>query len=385
VNDTEPVRAAVETLSKALEAEDFSGWDPYDALASPVIAKVARLGLLRQVGIQTVKALPVNVRPFLGVPKQQHTKALALFVSAYSRLAAQPGGEHYRELAVDHGERLRGRAVPSGGGIGWGYDFDVQTRWGYYRRGQPNGVVTAFAAHALLDLASVTGDDGLREPVERMLAFARSELLVERADGSFFSYVAGSKTPIHNASLLVASVFARCDALDSDEGLSARSAVEYSLDCQRPDGSWPYGEGARLGWVDGYHTAYVLRTLAWCDGVAGAPPVREAIVSGLDLYLKRLIDPDGAPRSSLRFRYPLDIHAAASAIWSLSELRDYDERALPIAKRVLDWALRSMRREDGRFAFQRRRLFRNSVPYVRWSDGHMLLGLASYLRAVENG
>ena len=383
MNDLVPLRDAIQTLSRALEAEDFSGWDPYDALASPLIAKVARLGLLRQVGIQTVKALPMNVRPFLGVPKQQHTKALALFVSAYSRLAAQPGGEHYRELAVGLGERLRGRAVSSGDGIGWGYDFDVQTRWGYYRRGQPNGVVTAFAAHALLDLAGVTGDDGLREPVEQMLAFARSELLVERAEGSFFSYVAGSKTPIHNASLLVASVFARCNALDSDEVLSARSAIEYSLGCQRPDGSWPYGEGVTLGWVDGYHTAYVLRTLAWCDGVAGSPPVREAVVSGLDLYLERLIDPDGGPRSSLRFRYPLDIHAAASAIWSLSELRGYDERALPIAKRVLDWSLRSMRREDGRFAFQRRRLFRNSVPYVRWSDGHMLLALASYLRAVE--
>jgi hypothetical protein len=42
-----------------------------------------------------------------------------------------------------------------------------------------------------------------------------------------------------------------------------------------------------------------------------------------------------------------------------------------------------MRREDGRFIFQRRRFLRNSLPYVRWSDGHMLLALTTYLRAVE--
>ena len=44
-----------------------------------------------------------------------------------------------------------------------------------------------------------------------------------------------------------------------------------------------------------------------------------------------------------------------------------------------------MRREDGRFAFQKRRLFRASFPYARWSDGHMLLALSEYLTATANG
>jgi hypothetical protein len=44
-----------------------------------------------------------------------------------------------------------------------------------------------------------------------------------------------------------------------------------------------------------------------------------------------------------------------------------------------------MRRDDGRFAFQQRRLFRTSVPYARWSDGHMLLALSEYLTATTDG
>jgi hypothetical protein len=110
--------------------------------------------------------------------------------------------------------------------------------------------------------------------------------------------------------------------------------------------------------------------------------VADALRRGLGLYLDRLIEPDGTPRASLEGRYPIDIHAASSAVTALSRLREYDERSLATAERVLGWTLGNMTRRDGRFAFRRHRLLRNSVPYIRWSDGHMLLALSSYLDAV---
>jgi hypothetical protein len=386
LSDAPRVRAASVALATAVENEQFSGWDPYDALSSALVRRVARGRLLRQVAIQAVKALPINPRPLLAVPSQQHTKGLALFVSAYRRLAELGPDTHARTVALELAERLAQRALPMGDGVGWGYDFDVQTRWGYYKRGEPNAVVSAFAAQALLDADELSPKGGFRSLAEEALAYASEQLLVERQDGRFFAYFAGSKTPIHNANLLIASLFARCGEGASEQLGAAHDAVEYSLRCQRPDGSWPYAEGMSLRWVDGYHTAYVLRSLAWWEGRAGAPPVREALLSGLDLYLTRLIDRDGAARATLRLRYPLDIHAGASAVWMLSELADYDDRAFSTAARVLDWILDNMQRPDDRFAFQRRRLFRNSVPYIRWSDGHMLLALATYLgRAAGTG
>lgn len=368
-------RVTAENLSAALEAVRFAGWDPYDALSSPRLRAWARSSLSRRAAIQLVKHAPLGVRWALQIPRRRHTKALAVLVSAYVQLASLDRVGRYRGLALELAPVLADRAVRTGEGLGWAYEFDVQTRWGYYKAGWPNAVVTAFAAHALLDVAELTGDGAYGDLARQALSYAESELFVERADARFFAYFAGSTVPVHNANMLMAGVFARC----AERLRSPAAAVGYSLEHQRPDGSWPYGEGRGLGWVDGFHTAYVLEGLARWHESAPSEEIRVAIERGLKLYLTRLVDPDGAPRASLASRYPVDIHAASSALTMLSRLRAYDGRAWPTACRVLAWTLRHMRRGDGRFAFQRHRFYRNSTPYVRWNDAHMLLGLASCL------
>jgi hypothetical protein len=62
-------------------------------------------------------------------------------------------------------------------------------------------------------------------------------------------------------------------------------------------------------------------------------------------------------------------------------LADHHPRATQVAAQVLGWTLANMKRRDGRFAFQRHRLFRNSISYIRWNDAHMLLALATCLEA----
>jgi hypothetical protein len=372
-------QAAADTLSAALERSDFVGWDPYDALASPTIRALARTPMLRQAAIQGLKTVPFNPRRVLGVPPTENPKALALFVSAYARLAKVDPVGRYSGLALALGERLEGHAMKAGGGAGagWAYPFDVQTRWGYYPRTRPNAVVTTFAAHALMDVEELAPPGRFVPAVDSALEFARSSLTVEQGGESYFAYYEGSKIPIHNASLLVASLFARRGRPED-----ALPALRYSLQRQRPDGSWPYGDRSDLGWVDGYHTAFVLWSLQQALSIEEeAERSGEALDRALDYFLARFVDPDGAIRASPDSRYPVDIHSCASSVWALSALHERDRRALPTAGRVLGWTLAHMRREDGRFAFQRRRLMRASVPYARWSDGHMLLALAEYVTA----
>jgi hypothetical protein len=269
--------------------------------------------------------------------------------------------------------------MPAGDGVGWGYPFDVQTRWGYYPHTSPNAVVTSFAAHALMDVDELAPGAGFGPSVDAALAYAGSQLAVEQGSEGFFAYYEGSNAAIHNASLLVASVFARRGRFEE-----ARPALRYSLTRQLPDGSWPYGDAPGLGWVDGYHTAFIL----WALDQASVLPEEaqstvEALARGLDFFLGKLVDDDGVVRASPEARYPVDIHACSSSVWALSALHGRDPRALKAAERVLAWTLANMRRNDGRFAFQRRRLFRASVPYARWSDGHMLLALAEFLGATS--
>ncbi len=373
------VHAAIDRLSAALEAEAFAGWDPYDALSSPVLRAVARTPFLRRAAIQSLKRLPVNVRPLLGIPRRRHTKGLALLVSAYTLLAQREDGGRFRPHALELGRRLADRAVPAGHGMGWGYDFDVQTRWGFYRHGEPNAIVTAFTAHALLDLAALEGDEAHAALAHETLDFALSELLVERGGDSFFAYYAGSTTVVHNANLLLSSLFARSATAASSGFAAAEAAMRYSLERQHEDGSWPYGEGRGLGWVDGFHTAYVLDALAHWHRATGDADVEAALLRGLQFARTRLVASDGAPLATPEARYPIDIHAASSLIRTLSTLGRFDPAAPGVATRVLEWTLRSMRREDGRFAFQLHRTYRNSVPYIRWSDAHMMLALACYV------
>ena len=250
-------RTAADSLSAALERSDFVGWDPYDALASPGIRAVARTPLLRQAAIQGLKILPFNPRRVLGVPAKENPKALALFVSAYARLARLEPDGRFAGLALALAERLE--AARSA--------FGRRGRLGLsLRRADALGLLPGHAAERGRHVVRRPRAHGRRwrsrrravsrAAVDSALAYATLAPLVEEGEEAFFAYYDGSRVPIHNASLLVASMFARREHEDD-----ALPALRYSLARQRPDGSWPYGERSGLDWVDGYHTAFVLWSL----------------------------------------------------------------------------------------------------------------------------
>lgn len=370
-------------LSASLEAVDYRGWDPYDALSTPAIHLVARSPLLRRAFIQTFKRSPVNVRGVLRTPVRRHSKAIAICVSAYSIMASTPFGSSYGRSATMLADALAGRVTHRGGVTGWAYDFDVQTRWGFYAGGEANAVATAFALHALVDVDQVPAARG--KYVDLAAGSAQSvvdRLTVVGPTGSFFGYHVRARGVIHNANMLVAGALARIP-LSADTVETARAAVDYTVSRQRPDGSWPYGEAAGLDWVDGYHTAYILMSLArWLEYHPSAE-AQSALERGLTFYMDHLFEESGAPRASVTSLYPIDVHAAASAIWALTLLRHESPRAEVIADRVLRWTLANLRRPDHRYAFQLHRRYRNSTAYIRWNDAHMLLALACVAAARE--
>jgi hypothetical protein len=366
---------AFERLSARLEVDGLAGHDPYDGLASPVLAACARGRLARLVCIQAVKRSPVDLRSVLRIPRLPHAKGLALAASAHARVAHLDPSGRCRRLALDLTDQLAARSVPGADGEGYGYDFDVQTRWGFYRKGQPNAVATAFAADAFLDCAAL-GRLDLLVRAEAALRYACAELLTTGEGERWFAYYRGASTPIHNANMLLAGAIARLPDPPPSLARAAEDATAFTLRRQRPDGSWPYGEEERLAWVDGYHTAYVLEALRRLQAAFPDSSQLAALERGLDLYLGRLIDPDGGPRATLARRFPVESHAAGTAVTTLMRLAGHDPRAGRAARRVLRFALERLARPDGRFAYQLRAKRRVETAYVRWSDAHMLLALA---------
>src|SRR5512139_2210165 len=86
--DLELVKTVTLKLLAYCQANDWAGYDPYDALNSKIFEtlpfldfRLFRLGLT-----QLLKRSPVNFRPLLLIPKTQNPKAIALFLMAFLKL-----------------------------------------------------------------------------------------------------------------------------------------------------------------------------------------------------------------------------------------------------------------------------------------------------------
>jgi hypothetical protein len=275
--------ALADRLYRWADARDWAGPDPYDGLTGP-LGRLAGHRVMRQALLQTVKRSRLDLRPVLGVRPLRTATATGTAAGACARLAASPV---WRERALRLG-RLTAAEQLSGRYAGlWRYEFDVQTRWAYYPASVPNLVATAFCADGCLDSGTL-GDDAVR-------SLARG-LLEHLYNGGFFTYTPTSGVLVHNANLMGAALAARLARTwtlpaGQAERLTdaARGAVGVSLAAQRPDGSWPYGRGPRLGWVDGFHTGYVLLRLEQAGRLLGLD-VRRPLERGTEHWLRHLFD-----------------------------------------------------------------------------------------------
>lgn len=363
------------SLAKSLMDRAWSGWDPYDALASP-LAKVLPGRRLRQAWVQLHKRSPINFRPFLGIRKRQMSKTAALAILAAERSSSI--GDLYANKVSQLREALTSSVRRKDGCAWWGYEFPVQTRWAYYGAGAPNAVVTSFVVEALLagseqvdrDLLTAVGDQ-----LEQMAASSES--------GTYFRYVATSDSFVFNASALAAAALGSIGAVAYREDWRdlAFQAADTIAHAQTKAGGWPYGTSPGLDWEDGFHTAYVLlslnrlRHLGWVDATASLP-------RGLSYFLDAFTAPGGRLRY-LAFGRPLDeAHNLGTCLRALVDLREFDPRSIDRAEEVTDWGIRRLwMPRSRRFRTRRGRFLATRISYPRWSDAHVLLGLACFMES----
>ena len=261
-----------------------------------------------------------------------------------------------------------------------------QSRVFFYPRTEPNAIATAFAGHALLDAYQRLGDPG-----SLALGAGAAEWFVRRVPrssgpgGSYFGYLAGDRTPIHNANLLACSLIARVASLAGRPELRslAEEGVGYTLAHQRANGAWRYGETASTRWVDGFHTGYVLDALAVCKAHGVTGEIDAALRRGLDFYRRGLFLADGTPKYFEHAVQPIDAQNVAQGIQTFSIAAAQDHSELDQAVRIFEYAMRRMWRGDGVFLFQRRRLWVNPTPHMRWVQSPMLRALAQLSIALE--
>jgi hypothetical protein len=361
-------------------ARGWRGSDPYDGLAATRLAgPLRRSALGMRVLMQAVKRSPVNLRPLLGIPPGLSAAALAHVASAYATGGFLGDDALERERLDEVLGKLLARRVERFDEPCWSYEWDVQTRVFFYPGTDPNTIATAFAGFALLDAWERTGADDALELASGVADFFLRHVPRTKArGGAYFGYLVGDTTPIHNANALVCALLARVGAAADrpDCGEAAASGVGHLLAHQRDDGSWPYGERPHLGWVDNFHTGYVLESLIACRAAGLGVDVEAALDRGLEHYRRDLFLADGTPKYTPGSTFPIDAQCVAQAIQTFARAGMLDD-----AWRVWGFADRRMRRRDGLFVFQRRRLWANRAPHVRWVEAPMMLALARLLEA----
>jgi len=361
---------------------DPVGRDPFDALRGTRVPGFVRSSpRLRQYAIQLRKRVPVEVGGLLGVQPFAMAKTVGSLLWAEARVQSlgHPPLPARAQRLYEQLERCEGRA----GDGGWGYEFDVQTRWGYYPAGSPNLIATAFVGRGLMAAGLVFGQsDWLDEGIRSAQFVAEKLLRTDSAGRPAFFYTLDTERLIHNANLLGCALVASAARLSQDTGLleAAVRAAEVSLDAQTHDGSWPYGDTPALSWVDSFHTAYVLDGLLQLWLATDSEVTGAALQCGAAFWESRFFGSQGEPSYYAGGSYPYDIHSAATACDVGFRLATWGLLSPKTPERVAEWTARNLvDPATGGTYYRKNGWFTDKRSFARWGDAHWALARASQL------
>ena len=391
-------------LLRYCRSESWVGYDPYDALNSPLARTLPfKNKFARTVLTQLVKRNAFNLRPILGIHKGPNPKGIALAIRALllqskmvgeKRLLQADKTVHAGEILEEDLSFLMGQlaalrsqnyAEPC-----WGYNFDWQSRAFFAPRNTPNTVCTVFAAQAYLDWYERTRDVAVLEIVKSSCRFLLDRLnRSSGADGECFSYTPLDHSRVHNVNLLGAELLARTFASTGIDEYreAALRATRYTLSRQRHDGSWLYGEDESQDWIDSFHTGFILVSLKHLIEFLEVPSWRAALDAGYGFYQKRFFLADGTPGYYHDQLHPHDVHSAAQGIITFVEMTDLTPNAKAMAARVIRWTIDHLQDPSGFFYFQIHRFYTIKTSYMRWAQSWMLYALSLYLsrnRIIDN-
>jgi hypothetical protein len=375
------VQAALLSLHAYCRDNDWTGYEPYDALNSKIVKALPFLNFRfpQLVLTQGLKRSPINVRKLLLIPKKPNPKPTAVFLSSFLKLS-RIGMTDFKDDIGHMIDRLISLRAPGVSYWCWGYSFPWQTRTVLVPDLAPNLVCTTFVANALLDAYEHLAD-------ERCLTMAQSaaEYILNELYWSDGGSVAGFAYPlatvrnqVHNANFLAAALLCRMWKVSGEEKFLAPAlkAARHSAKKQQADGSWLYGEASTQNWIDNFHTGYNLCGLRAIGQYAGTDEFEPYIQRGFDFYKAHFLKADGSNRYFHDRDFPVDTHCVAQTIIMLLALKDLDPENVARARNVFDWTMQHMWDKRGFFYYQVHRHYTNRISYMRWTQAWMFLALA---------
>jgi len=387
------VKISIDKLYKYCKNQNWAGYDPYDALNSAFFSRLPTKWS-RIVSTQIFRRFPVNLRRFLKIEKSVNPKAMALFIRALVKLRGLielDENTKALEKIVNLLIALQYRDGVNTDTFAWGYNFPWQSRAFYCEAFSPNIQSTIMAGHALYELSqySLLSQEKRREYREICILANRYILnnlaLSEDKDTAVVRYILNDDTVILNVQAQAAWSFLRAHLL-SGEGRFlevAEKLIRFVEQKQHSDGSWPYAEVSTGRFIDNFHTGFILEALHESNIILESDVLKETISRGYNFYLDHFFRSNGLVSYFHNSTYPVDSHAIAQSVITISKLGQYENRSGSILNNIINWALDNFQSEEGYFYYQKWPFFVNKIPYMRWTQAWMLFALVTLLDMKE--
>ena len=387
--DTNKIVNSLKVLEGYVRDNDFSGYDPYDALNSKILLKINNK-TLRVFSTQFFVYSPINFRPFFNIKPDKNPKAIGLFLSSYCRLykSGLINKKDFDDITSKLIDYLLKNNSKGYNGYCWGFNFNWQDISRFAERWLPTIVVTSYIGNSFLDMYEITEEEKYLKIANRTCRFILDDLNITKSQkGICFSYTPIDKHIVHNANCLGAAFLSRMYSITHEKKLLeySRKAFDFSLSYQKDDGSWDYSidpvthKGRNQ--MD-FHQGFILDSLLDFIEYGGEndKKYKQSLMKGSEFYIDKQFEDFGRSKWRLPWRYPVDIHHQAQGIITLCKLYSAleNEKYLEFVEKIVKWTIVNMQNEIGYFYYQKWPFLTNKIPYMRWGQAWMILALSNY-------
>jgi hypothetical protein len=373
-----------------VERADYVSFDPFDALTNPLLNKVTSNSiLLRRSSIQLNAKFHFNVR-FLGMKKMVHTKTISDMLSVYSLLYQRTGNPESLKKAKIMLEKLMAVRIETSKGIGWGLNFPYTTRFTNAKVDTPNLYNIVNSTNALLDYWTVSHKDEILKEVSPILNFIETELGAIEIDKDNLCYQYYPHLNIHayNVNALLAALFVRINCSLKKEIVPQSKItrlLRFIKTHQNNDGSWYYTDESKGKWVDGFHTGFILESLASIQHTTQQYDLLDSLTKGFEYYKRFMFSSESVPMYYPGKLYPIESQNCAQAIQTIANCARYlklDEKEF--LSHIIEKVLKYLYDEAGFFFYKKGKYLLNRNIYFRWSQTPMILALLYSINYLEN-
>ncbi|MGA2018771.1 MAG: hypothetical protein ABSH26_17665 [Opitutaceae bacterium] len=387
------IRGSLDRFVPWLERFGETSQDQQDFFAGKVgrMAKALyyrrkRLGALAVIPMVFCEAFVPSARRFFN-PRMRLPIADAHYAMGFALLFRATGNREHYEKAVHFLEVLKQTRCPGYRFACWGYPFDWQTRYGIIKAGTPLVTTVPYCYEAFEYVYRIDRKDEWRDMLR---SIAEHTLLDYKdvpvgPDAATCTYTPHGGPGVVNASAYRAFLLTSAAREFGDERFSRAAAqnLNFVLQSQKADGSWPYAVDGVRDFVDHFHTCFVLKGIAKVEAITGHPGCRRALQKGLEYYLLNLFDDHGLPRPFSRAPrmtvYKRELYDYAECLNLGILLRGRFPRLQQTIERVVIDLLGNWMKRDGSFRSRKLLLGYDNVPMHRWGQSEIFRSLSLIL------